>query len=191
MEKVDDFNLFISVSREAEKSAIKELKSLLQALGGEKPIINRTVARGILTAKTRLNPLQCIKEIRKMISKDDFKYQFLRKIAPIEKVVSASLQEIQKACKQLADEKIKEGEKFRITLERRFAELPRDDVIKAAAANINQKVNLKHPDKIIYIQLLGDRCGISIISPNDVLSIVKELEEARAKKFEEQLGYLL
>ena len=104
-EKVDDFNLFVSVSREAEKSAIKELKSLLQELGDEKPSINRTIARGILTAKTHLNPLKCLKEIKKMISKDDFKYQFLLKIVPIERVVLTSLQEIQKTCKQLVDKK--------------------------------------------------------------------------------------
>lgn len=190
VEKVDDFNLFVSVSREAEKSAIKELKSLLQELGDEKPFINRTIARGILTAKTRLNPLQCLKEIKKMISKDDFKYQFLLKIVPIERVVSTSLQEIQKTCKQLVDKKIKAEEKFRITLERRFAKLSRDDVIKAAATDIDREVDLKDPDKIVYIQLLGDKCFISVINPEDVLSILKELEEARAKKFEEQLGYL-
>ena len=58
--------------------------------------------------------------------------------------------------------------------------LNRDELIKIVGELIDRKVNLKNPDKILMIQILGDNTGLSIISPEDIISIPKIIT-----KFEE------
>jgi tRNA acetyltransferase TAN1 len=70
--------------------------------------------------------------------------------------------------------KIKENESFRITVEKRFTQLSTRDIIEAAAANIERKVNLTSPDKILLIEIVGGTTGMSVIKPDDILSVSKE-----------------
>ena len=48
-----------------------------------------------------------------------------------------------------------------------------DEIIEILANLIDNKVNLKNPDKIVMVQILGDYTGISIIDPEDIISIPK------------------
>ena len=109
------------------------------------------------------------------------------KIRPIESVIAADLEEIKQVCSKLAEMKISKDETFRVTLERRFTDIARDDLITSAASNIDRKVDLKQADKIVFIEVLEDSVGISILSPEDVVSIIKEHEKRVFKKFEDQL----
>ncbi|MCW4027835.1 MAG: THUMP domain-containing protein, partial [Candidatus Bathyarchaeota archaeon] len=60
------------------------------------------------------------------------------------------------------------------TVEKRHSELSTKAIIAEAASGIERKVDLENPDKIVLIEVLGGSTGVSIVSPNDVLSIVKE-----------------
>jgi tRNA acetyltransferase TAN1 len=70
--------------------------------------------------------------------------------------------------------KIKGNETFRITLEKRFTQTHTQDIIEAAAANIENEVNLKNPDKILLIEVIGGLTGLSVIKPGEILAVMKE-----------------
>ncbi len=64
------------------------------------------------------------------------------------------------------------NESFMINLKRRKSELiDREPLINKIASGINNQVDLSNPDKIIWIEILGNRCGISFIKNSDVISI--------------------
>jgi tRNA acetyltransferase TAN1 len=67
-----------------------------------------------------------------------------------------------------------ENETFRVTVEKRFTSLHARDFIDAAASDIQRKVNLDNPDKVLLIEVVGAWTGLSLIEPNDVLAVVKE-----------------
>ena len=180
------FNLFVSVMKGFEIPACEEMKDLLEQLGDTTPQVTPSVAQGIILAYTNLDPFIVIKKIKELIQKDKFRYFLILKLRPIESVVEADLDEIKQVCSKLAEKKIKKEETFRITLERRFTNIARNELIIAAASNIDRKVDLKQADKIVFIEVLEDSVGISILSPEDKVSVIKEQEKRDFKKFEDQ-----
>ena len=182
-----EFNLFVSVRKGFEIPACEEMKDLLEQLGDTNPQSTTTIAQGIILAYTNLDPFFAIRRIKELIWKDEFRYSLILKIRPIESVVETDLEEIMQVCSNLTEKKIDKNETFRITLERRFTNVARNDLITAAASKIDRKVDLKQADKIVFIEVLEDVAGISILSPEDEVSIIKEQEKRDFKQFEEQL----
>ena len=81
--------------------------------------------------------------------------------------------EIERVTTELAS-KVKEGESFRVTVEKRFTDTSSKDIIEAVAGNIERKVDLGNPDKIVLIEVVGGLTGISIIRPEQILVVMKE-----------------
>ena len=181
------FNLFVSVTKGFGIPACEEMKDLLEQLGDINPQATTSIAQGIILANTNLDPFIVIKKIKELIWKDKFRYSLILKIRPIESVVETDLGEIKGICTELAEKKIEKNETFRITLERRFTAIARNDLIVAAASNIDREVDLNNPDKIVFIEVLGEATGISVFSNKDEVSIIKEQEKRNFKRFEEQL----
>jgi len=170
-----------------EIPACEEMKDLLEQLGDTNPQVTTSIAQGIIRANTNLDPFIVIKKIKELIQKDKFRYLLILKIRPIESVVESDLEEIKQVCSKLAEKKIKKDETFRITLERRFTNVVRNELIMAAASNIDRKVDLKNADKIVFIEVLEESVGISILTTEDEVSIIKEQEKRDFKQFEDQL----
>jgi len=181
------FNLLVSVNRRFEKSACASLKALLEAIGDESPIVDKTYASGLIVAQTKLDPFEVVAHIRKLVQAREFHYEHLLKIRPIMQTFPLDLEQLRTVCRNLAEKYIKLTETFRITLERRFTEISRKIIIEAAAADINRNVQLGNPDKVVFIGVLANICGVSVLKSDDILSIAKEKEKADFAAFMEQL----
>ena len=70
-------------------------------------------------------------------------------------------------------EQISEGETYRISIEKRNSNLSSQEIISKIANKIKNKVSLEFPDKIVLIEILGNKTGISILEKSDVLSVEK------------------
>ncbi|MCD6592612.1 THUMP domain-containing protein, partial [Candidatus Bathyarchaeota archaeon] len=92
---------------------------------------------------------------------------------PIELTVPTRMERIEEAVRMLS-EKIGTNETFRVTVEKRHSQISTREIIEAAAKHVNRKVNLEKPDKIVLIEVVGGVTGVSIIKPDDILSVVKE-----------------
>ena len=170
---IEDFNLLISTARGNEAEACSEAWFLLGEVGDREALVDRTEVTGLVVAKTKLDPFEAIRGLRNILKERPEEFRYILKVIPIEVVTRTSLERIRDAVRRLAP-KIREGETFRVTVEKRHTELPTMEIIKAAASDIDRKVNLENPDKIVLIEVLGRLTGISIIEPDDILSVVKE-----------------
>ena len=90
----------------------------------------------------------------------------------MEEVVNSNIDEIAKAVEKLAS-KIPEDQSFRITIEKRHTSLSSSEIIETAAKNVNRRVDLKNPDWIILIEIIGAYTGISVLKPDQVLSLAR------------------
>jgi len=168
-----DFNLLATTFRGSESDACSELWYLLGEVGDSAATVDRTGVAGLIAAKTAFNPFDVIEKLRKILHERPYEFRYTLRVIPIEKVVRTDLREIQRAATELGS-KIREEETFRVTVEKRFTETPTRDIIEAAAANIERKVNLNNPNKIILIEVVGGLTGISVINPNEILVVLKE-----------------
>jgi len=168
-----DFNLLITTSRGNEEDACSEIWYLLGEIGDSAVKVDKTGITGLIAAKTAFNPFEVIEEFRKILRERPYEFRYTFRVIPIEKVVRTDLGEIERTTTKLAS-KIKDNESFRVTVEKRFTDTSTKDIIEAAAANIERKVDLSSPEKIILIEVVGGLTGISIIRPEQILAVMKE-----------------
>jgi len=168
-----DFNLLATTSRGNEDEACSELWYLLGEIGDSAPTVYKTGVSGLIATKTILDAFDVIEKFRKILRERPYEFRYILRIIPIEKVIRTDLKEIERISMELGS-KISVGETFRVTVEKRFTETPTQDIIEAAAANIERKVDLNNPNKILLIEVVGGLTGISVIKPDEILAVVKE-----------------
>ncbi|MEM1586553.1 MAG: THUMP domain-containing protein [Candidatus Bathyarchaeia archaeon] len=170
---MEDFNLLISTSKGNENNACSEIWFLLGELGDREALVDKTEVAGLVVAKTKLDPFKVIEGLREILRERPWEFRYVLKVIPIEVVVRTRIDEIRRSAASLHS-KIKENETFRVTVEKRHTELSSREIIETAVENLNRKVDLNNPDKIILIEVLGRLTGVSVIKPTDILSVAKE-----------------
>ena len=172
-----DFNLLVTTTRGNEVDACSEIWYLLNEIGDNAASVDKTGVSGLISAKTVFSPLETIRKLRNMLKERPYEFRFSLRIIPIQKVTQTNLTDIKRVVTELAAE-INKEETFRVTVEKRFSQMPSQDIIEASAENIERKVNLTRPDKIVLIEIIGGFTGISVIQPSDIISVMKERFES-------------
>ena len=171
---INDFNLVATTSRGNERPMCNELIYLLnEQLGDAEAKVSKTKVRGLIVGKTTFDPRVAIEKLRAILNERPYEFRYALRILPIEMVVPTDLEEIKRGSQELAA-RIGEQESFRVTVEKRFTTLHSKDIIEAAAGDIKRKADLENPDKILLIEVLGALTGLSLLKPNDILSVIKE-----------------
>jgi tRNA acetyltransferase TAN1 len=173
---LDDFNLLATTAKGSEEDACSEIWFLIGEMGDRGVKVDKTGIRGLIVAKTILDPFNVIGRLRDVLNERPYEFRYTFRVIPIEKVVHTDLGEIQHAVMELAG-RITENETFRITVEKRFTATQTIDIIEAAAANIQRRVDLTRPDRVVLIEIVGGFTGISVIKPDDILSVLKERKQ--------------
>jgi len=146
---------------------------LLGEVGDRGSIIETTSVIGLVVAKTKLDPIKAIRDLRSLLRERPWEFKYTLKLVPVQKVVPANLEEIEQAALNLVSG-IGEQEKFRITVEKRHTDLSSKTIIETIARRIDRAVDLDSPDKIMLVEIIGKLAGVSLITAHDVLSIERE-----------------
>jgi len=165
-------NLIITCARHLEPETEEELRDILEEYGDSDVKISITKMSGILTAETKLEPIQVVKKIKEMLLDEPWSIRYCLRIIPIQKMIETRIEGIEKTVKELSNQ-ISEEETYRILIEKRNSDLSSKEIISKIANKIKNRVSLEYPDKIILIEILGNKTGISILKKSDILSIEK------------------
>jgi tRNA acetyltransferase TAN1 len=163
----------VSTSRGNERNTCSEMWYLLGEVGDRGSSIETTSVIGLVLAKTKLDPIAAIHDLRRLFKERPWEFKYTLKVAPIQRVVPAQISEIEDAAVTLAKD-IAVHEKFRVTVEKRHTRLVSKPIIDGVAKRIDRMVNLETPDKIVLIEIIGDLAGIALISSSDILSVERE-----------------
>lgn len=166
-------NLLVTTFRYKESDASDELSQLLDLLGDKEPSIEITSISGIILANTRLDPLQIVENCREMVRNEPWRFRYLLRIIPLEKICRAELTDINNVVKQLCP-KIGQHETFMVMIEKRHTKLHSKEIISTVTSDIDRKVSLDNPSWIIIIQIVNGLAGISILRSNQIFSSVRE-----------------
>ena len=165
-------NLIITCARHLEPETRDELNDILEDFGDSDAQISITSMSGILTAETKLDPIEIVRKIKEMVLDEPWSIRYCLRIIPIQKIIESKMEEIEEAISSMSQE-ILDGETYRISIEKRNSDLSSKEIITKIADKIKNKVSLELADKIILIEVLGNKTGISILKKSDVLSIEK------------------
>ena len=165
-------NLIITCARHLEPETRDELNDILEDFGDSDAQISITSMSGILTAETKLDPIEIVRKIKEMVLDEPWSIRYCLRIIPIQKIIESKMEEIEEAISSMSQE-ILDGETYRISIEKRNSDLSSKEIITKIADRIKNKVSLEFADKIILIEVLGNKTGISILKKSDILSIEK------------------
>ncbi|MFZ9005828.1 MAG: THUMP domain-containing protein [Nitrosopumilaceae archaeon] len=165
-------NLIITCARHLEPETSEEITKILEDFGDSEPKVSITNMSGILTAKTQLDPVEVVKKIQEMILDEPWSIRYCLRIIPMQKFIDTDIEKIDETVSEMADV-IVEGDTYRISIEKRNSQMVSQELIKKIAQKIKNKVSLENPDKIIQIEILGGKTGVSILSKGNILSLEK------------------
>jgi tRNA acetyltransferase TAN1 len=165
-------NLIITCARHLEEDTEEELRDILDELGDSEIEVSISDMSGILTAQTKLDPIEVVKKMKEMLLDQPWSIRYCLRIIPIQKVIETKIEVIEMAISNISNQ-ILDGETYRILIEKRNSEISSKEIITKIAHEIKNKVSLDFPDKIILIEILGGMTGISILKEVDILSIEK------------------
>ncbi|MHA1769382.1 MAG: THUMP domain-containing protein [Candidatus Thorarchaeota archaeon] len=168
-----DYNLLVSCPRERERAATSEIRYFIGDLLGDDSVrVTRTHVSGLLACTVSKDPLEVIRGLREFAEENPYQFRFAIKFTPLERCVEASPEEIVEATRDLVS-KIGEDESFRVTVRRRHTDLENMEIVKAVAGVIPRRVDLDEPDWTVFVEIVGEWAGISILKEkDDILSIM-------------------
>jgi len=155
--------------------ARREALRTLKMLGDPHATMRWTFVMGIAVAHTSLDTRQVIHHCRKLLHQEKVRFDFAVKWVPVDYWCWTDLESI----KQLIDEKvlprIQAEETWAMQVnKRRWQTYHTIDIITALAADINRKVNLSQPDKIVWIDIIGNETAVSVLKPDEIFSAICE-----------------
>ncbi|HEV2119989.1 MAG TPA: THUMP domain-containing protein [Candidatus Bathyarchaeia archaeon] len=170
---LSDFNLLVSSARGNEREANSELCYLIAELGDRSAETSYTPVSGLTVAKTSLDPLKVIQNLRSTLKEKPWEFRYVLKVKPVQRVVPTEIEAIGNAVSEKS-RTIRDGETFRVSIEKRRSNVSSKEVIDAIAAKIPRKVDLRDPRKIVLVEIIGAVAGIAVIPPNGILGIERE-----------------
>jgi tRNA acetyltransferase TAN1 len=182
------FNIIASTFKYGEEDAQQELLGLLELLGDHHPYAEITNINGIIVAYTNLSPFRIIDLIRRLVIDEPWQVRYILRLIPMELMVSTKLGDIANAVKSLTP-KMHSQDTFRITVEKRHSVLSTDDIIATLASKIDNRVQLKSPDWIVLVEIIGAFTGVSILKQDQIFRSVIEKRNSSSYYNNSNFGY--
>ncbi len=167
-----EFNLLVSCSPRGHAAARGEILKLLTFVGDEQPLVAHTAARGIVGARTTLDPRLVIEELRALLARHPRLLQHTCKWVPIDLWTFSDIDSMRNAVGQLKD-RIADGETWRMSVEKRQYGAHTRQVIERLAPLVTAKVDLSHPQRTLRVDIIGPFAALSVLGPADILSVAK------------------
>ena len=165
-------NLIITCARHLESDTRDELKGFFQEFGDCEPKITITDMSGILVADTKLEPVDTVRRIKEKLLDEPWSVRYCLRIIPIQMQTESKIENIVGKVSELGKQ-INENETYRVSIEKRNSDISSYELITKIADKFKNKVSLEYPDKIILVEILENKAGISVLKKSDILSIEK------------------
>ena len=163
----------MSSARGTEGEANHEMRYLLRELGDLSPTTDYAPVSGLTVAKTMLDPVKVISRLRRILKYRPWQFRYILKVKPVQQVVPCEISAIGRAVVDKVRQ-VAPDETFRVSLEKRRNQVSSKEIVDGVASKIPRKVELRNPDKIVLIEVIGDIAGVSVISPKSILGVEKE-----------------
>jgi len=125
---------------------------------------------GLFEVETCLDAKSLVRDLREICEGDRTFIRYTFRWIPIERWAKSDIDSMKEALESLAPQ-IGERETWRMTVEkRRYGDLHKSEIIRELAEVVDRKVDLKNPDKVVMVEIIGDRAGISVLRPEELFS---------------------
>ena len=171
------FNLLVSFNPTHERTAKSELNEVLQKIG-ESPRIKATEAEGLFKVIVS-DGRKVVERLRKLCSADPNLFTATHRFTPVDRWCNSTVPEMKKLVKSLSAE-IASTDKWKMNLSKRCWEKMDGSKLVLSLTDVidREHVDLKNPQRIVQVDIIGDQAGISLLSPEDLLDAGEAKQES-------------
>ncbi len=163
--------LLLSYHRNHFFPARREIAGILRALGDPSPAVTRTGVMGMAVVSTSLDNREVVRKCKSLFATEDG-FQHAIKLVPIDFWCETDLDAMKKVIEENVRGLIGEGETWAMKVEkRRWQKYHTIEIIRYLAESISQKVNLRNPDKLVRIDIVGRKTAVSVLKPGEIFSV--------------------
>ena len=151
-------------------SCTESVKKVMDTIG-VKPEFLKSKYNGIFLLDV-LSSKEVIKKLKTLCKKNKELFGKTHRYIPVDKWVSSKITDMTEAIKSLVP-KIGLNEKWKMELEKRYYhKFDYNELISKLTEVVNrEKIDLKKPNKIIKVEIIGNNAGISILDPDELLTV--------------------
>ena len=166
-----DANLLVTFDPSHSGKA-KEIVEAVLKEAGETPEFLDCKIDGLFMLKVG-DAKAAVKKLVGLCKKNKKKFEGTFKFIPIEKWTSSKIEDMQATIKEL-QKGISADEKWKMDLGKRQTEHHEKDLIIKLTEPIDKpNVDLKAPDKIMKVEIVGEDTGLSLLTPDELLDTQK------------------
>lgn len=165
-------NLLVTIEPSHEGLAKLEIDSLLKRLK-KKPKYLKSEVSGLLKIRVP-NPKGVVKSLVKVCKKDPSKFRKTFHWVPVDKWIKSDVKVMQKYVKSIT-KGIRQNEPWKMNLEKRmYGKMHTTELILKLTEVVDRpNVDLENPKKIISVEIIGRKAGISLLNADEMLDVHK------------------
>lgn len=166
-------DLLVSYSWSHFYLARPEITRALERFGDPDSLVEKTDVMGIAVVHTSLDNREVIKRCRVLREGEPLdSFEFAIKWVPVDYWCVTDLSAIKQVIDSNIRERIGKDQTWGMKVhKRRWQRYHTIEIIEYLAADIERKVDLNHPDRIVWVDVVGRRTAISLLKPEEIFSL--------------------
>lgn len=166
-----DANLLVTYEPTHSEKAKEEVESVLQKAGAKAKFLESRIA-GVFQLSVN-NPKAIVKKLIALCKSDIDKFKLTNHYVPIDKWTESNIKAMQKVTEEMGKQ-IDKKEKWKMNLnKRKFEGDYRELIVKLTDPIDKPNVDLSNPDKIVQVEIVGDKAGIALLKKDELLEVSK------------------
>lgn len=165
-------NLLITYDPAHPGKAMGEAKTLLED-AGEAPEFMESGVEGVFFVLVK-DPKKAVRKLAGICSDDPGRFSYTFRWIPVDRWCPSDMDDMCSAVKAL-ESGIGEDERWKMDLtKRKYDKYSTTDLIVSLTENIGrQNVDLKNPEKIVKVDIIGDHAAVSLLKADEYLDVQK------------------
>lgn len=148
-----------------------EIVRILKQFGDTHPEVRKSAVMGIAIVHTGLDNREVIRRCHELYETEPA-FEFAIKWVPVDYWCHTDLDAIKQVIKDHISDRIAENETWGMTVKkRRWQKYHTVDIVEYLAESIDRKVDLRNPDWIVWVDVVGNETAISLLKPGDIFSL--------------------
>jgi tRNA(Ser,Leu) C12 N-acetylase TAN1 len=169
---VKEANLLVAFDPNHKETALNNIKKLLDGLKEKSDVIK--AEEGIAEFLVE-DAKKIVRALSIIFSKEADKFLYISRWIPIDKWCKSTAEDLQKHVKEIA-KGIKKEDRWKMELRARHTkEKPNESklILKLTEVINSPKVDLQRPDKIVRVEIIGNKAGLSLLDKKEILNTAK------------------
>jgi len=164
-------NLMVTYDPNHQVMAEAEVSDVFKRINEELNFL-RSEIEGVFKIRTS-RPRDAVKKLVKLCLAEPDIFKMTYQYVPIDTWCASDVKEMQQVIRELETD-IKSSEKWKMMLNKRSYDMPAIDLVIALTDVVDKpRVDLKNPEKVIRVEIFGNKAGIALLRADESLSVMK------------------